>query len=472
MKGIYYGIVDVQMASIPGLPVSFVDHVRVDSDIEAVQSTLEHLQDLAESNNLITCETPVYTQQVYIIATREFFQDKLLIDNPFRQQPMMDVVVDTENHAILVTRRGLADYIYKWLQLGETYRCGDAGDLHKGQKLYVYSPDNDVVYNDITVAETHQAVRHHLLVSGLGISAYSHFYPAQHRPGALASWTDTKRSLDQLADKLSLVELRRLQNQHRRVHIDQILMEYPPVEDETVEEPEADNEMGGDGQTGHDQFANIIIPHYLDSGENADMFVDTTLVAPSYRKISNVDVKTAPLKAGQTVDLLGISNHSDLLEAGVIDYTDAIEPHLILQKIYIQLAQGGSVVSFDVSQYPDSGFTMPIEGENHEMVLNFHTEDLVLKPTTLDVNDSVPSELQTIRDNNYMVHLRVTVGGHAHLTRGNVTVEAAIVEVVVITTEDGDVVPMATEAGKAIEDALGGMQMIGYELLAARAKSD
>lgn len=215
-----------------------------------------------------------------------------------------------------------------------------------------------------------------------------------------------------------------------------------------------------------------LIPHYLDSGENADKFVDTSVVATYYRKISDVEIQTAPLKAGVGVDLLGISQHPELLGAGVIDHTDAIDTRLALQKVYMQLASDGSVVDFNVLRLPRSGFIKSVEGENREMALNFRTEDLVLKPGTLAADGSAPPELQTVRDNNYTVRLRATVTGHAHLATGNVNVAAIGIEVAGISTEDGDVVPMTAGAGKSIAGALSGIQMIGYELLAARTNSN
>ena len=215
-----------------------------------------------------------------------------------------------------------------------------------------------------------------------------------------------------------------------------------------------------------------LIPFVQENGENEAMFLDDAVVAPTYRRVGNVDIKTKPLKVGKQINLLGISQHPQLLGAGIIDHTDAIDSRIFLDKLYLRTSDTGSVLRFNVSRLPRNAFNKSVEGADREMQLNFRSEALVLNADTMAVDGSEPTVLQPVRDSNYTVRLAIKVNGDAHVEFGTVQIDPSAVQVTEITDEDGNQVSLTAGGGKAIVDALADMKIVGFELNASRTNSN
>ena len=214
-----------------------------------------------------------------------------------------------------------------------------------------------------------------------------------------------------------------------------------------------------------------LVPFVQENGENEQVFLPDSVVAPSFRKVAGVDVKTKPLKVGEKIDLLGVSQHPQLLGAGLIDHTDAIDSRIYMDKVFLQIGTG-DVLRFNVSRLPRNGFLKSIEGADREMALNFRSEALALNADTIAVDGAEPTALQAVRDGNLTVRLGMNITGHAHVEFGTVQVYAAPVSVSEITDEDGNQISLTQGNGKAIVDALAGLTVIGYELGASRTNSN
>lgn len=214
-----------------------------------------------------------------------------------------------------------------------------------------------------------------------------------------------------------------------------------------------------------------LVPFIQDNGENEHVFLEDTLVAPHFRKVAGVDVKTAPLKIGENINLLGVSQHPQLIGAGIIDHTDAIDARMYLDKLYLRIADQ-DVLRFNVSRLPRNAFVKSVEGTAREMALNFRSDALVLNAETTAVDGAEPAALQAVRDSNYRVRLSLNVTGHAHVEFGSVQVYSAPVTVSEIVDEDGNQISMTAGAGLAIVQGLSGLTVIGYELQAARTNSN
>lgn len=214
----------------------------------------------------------------------------------------------------------------------------------------------------------------------------------------------------------------------------------------------------------------VVVPFLREDDSNSDVFVDTALVAPTVRVVGGVDVRTAPLKVGQDVDILGLSSHPGLLNAGILDHTDALDSRMNLQKLYVK--KGDSVLSFNVSRLPRNGFLKSIEGADREMQLNFVTDALTLNKDTRAVDGAVPPAIQAIADAEYTVRLSVKVTGDAHVEFGTISIGAMPMKVNGIEDVDGNEVSIASGPGKTIADSLRDMEVIGYDLNASRTNSN
>jgi hypothetical protein len=224
-----------------------------------------------------------------------------------------------------------------------------------------------------------------------------------------------------------------------------------------------------------------LVPHVQADGSNADAFVADSLVAPTVRRISGVDVPTAPLVMGKEIDLLGVSTHQALIGAGIIDHTDAIDNGIALQNVYLKAADTvdasgavvvGEVFKFNVSRLPRSSFVKSQEGSARELNLHFKSEDIVLNADTMTVDGVEPAVLADVRTGGYTVRLALTVNGDVNVQFGNAKVYSAPITVASIQDADGNEVSKDAGAGKALADALAGMTAIGYDLKAARTNTN
>ncbi len=153
---------------------------------------------------------------------------------------------------------------------------------------------------------------------------------------------------------------------------------------------------------------NRLVPIY--THETRDKFIDSR-----HNQVTKVNLdgkivyNTAPLATHRDIDLLAISSSSTLLEMGVLemgvaDLTDIIQPHVSLTSMFISLSSldqhtTNEAIELDVSSLPNTTFyfTRMENGEiNKEFILDFVRKDLVIsrhtkqylysgtKPTSLD----------------------------------------------------------------------------------------
>lgn len=214
-----------------------------------------------------------------------------------------------------------------------------------------------------------------------------------------------------------------------------------------------------------------LVPVVLANGSNADMFIDEVLLAREVRRISNVDVTTAPLAINQELNLLGLSQHPGLIGAGVIDHTDAIDNSIGLDKIYVQIGVD-DVIEFPTRRLARSHFVKSVEGANREMNLSFRTADLVLDKLTKNVAGAVPAALVAVASGELTVRLAVNVNGDFDTQLGNGRVYSSPVVVDSIVNKDGVEQSLTAGAGAAIVAALKDSKVIAYELKAARTNSN
>ena len=221
-----------------------------------------------------------------------------------------------------------------------------------------------------------------------------------------------------------------------------------------------------------------LVPVVLANGSNANMFIAEALLAREVRRISNIDVTTAPLAINEELNRLGLSQHPGLIGAGVIDHTDAIDNSIGLDKIYIQIDAAGpdtdlvDVVSFSTRRLARSHFVKSVEGANREMNLNFKTADLVLDKNTKNVAGAVPDVLAAVVSGELTVRLAVNVNGEFDTQLGNGRVYSSPVVVDSIVNKDGVEISLTAGAGATIVTALAGSKVIAYELKAARTNSN
>lgn len=221
-----------------------------------------------------------------------------------------------------------------------------------------------------------------------------------------------------------------------------------------------------------------LYPVVSTSPSNLGNFVAPALVAPSNVLLSGVSLSTAPLAMGAKLDLLGLSQSSALLGAGIVDNTDAIDNRVTLDAVYLSFpatgspAVQGAAVKFRTDRLARNTFVKTAEGNYREMALQFQTVQLYLNVNTKAVDGTVPSQISGIVSGNYNVALSVNVDGRLNTELGSVNVYASPVTVSSIFDDSGNAVDQTTGAGLAVVNALAGMALAGYDLHAYRTNSN
>ncbi|SOY77644.1 hypothetical protein CBM2589_U10153 [Cupriavidus taiwanensis] len=132
-----------------------------------------------------------------------------------------------------------------------------------------------------------------------------------------------------------------------------------------------------------------VVPVVRDEAVAEGAFVDPTLVPVSTILHEGLSVDTAPLQIGASFDLLGVSQTDALLATGTLDRTDALDPNIVLDKLYMSISGtfGGNpvtgVVRFEtVAQMLGLTFTAAPQGNSRQQMLNFVTDSLTINKLT------------------------------------------------------------------------------------------
>lgn len=115
--------------------------------------------------------------------------------------------------------------------------------------------------------------------------------------------------------------------------------------------------------------------------ESADFFVDPQKVPPWTVLVDGRKVVTGAIKIGSHYDLLSISQVASLLETGVLDVTDGLDPDVKLESLFIEATYPDgrkSVQRYDaLGRYPGAAAPYSAHGKYRELLLDFHTDQLV-----------------------------------------------------------------------------------------------
>ena len=203
-------------------------------------------------------------------------------------------------------------------------------------------------------------------------------------------------------------------------------------------------------------------------------FVASADVTPYAVTIDGQSVTTAPLKVGKKMDLLATSQTAALIEAGVLDQTDAIDSSLRLSAVYVKIAADGSdpakVVKFNVKDLPGSDFNYAVQGNTRLLQLNFDTSALRVVAGTKGVDGAAIPQLAALADKS--VRLSATLFGSVVQDTGDTIVNAGGVTVAKITTADGQLMDLTAGAGATLADIFDGAEVIGYDVLGYRTNSN
>ena len=209
------------------------------------------------------------------------------------------------------------------------------------------------------------------------------------------------------------------------------------------------------------------------SGINEKYFVDAAKVAPAAILLEDgTSVTTAPLKFGATIgDYIGLTATDELIAAGVFNRTDALDPHVQLSDIYVEIK--GEVFRFsNLDMIAGADFNYVVQGKNRQLQLNLTLRGLNIDKNIKQANGSATTALQSIVTAEQQARLTVDVAGTIDLETGRLQMTVTDVTVTDIHDKDGNKLDVTKGVGKTAHDLFDDAKAIGYSIITRRINSN
>lgn len=205
--------------------------------------------------------------------------------------------------------------------------------------------------------------------------------------------------------------------------------------------------------------------------ESEANFVDPALIPPTDVTYEGETVSTAPLAFGKQFSLIGLSQTDALLETGILDSTDAIDPAIRLGAVYLEA--GSDVVKFgNLQAVPEATFVHAQQGNYRKMVLQFDSTGLTVNQNTKTVAGGALVTLAPIVTGNLSVKLAVSIFGSVQTELGDTVLNTGNVSVYSITDEDGDDIALDGTQGAQIVALFASAKFVGYDLDSRRTNTN
>jgi len=209
---------------------------------------------------------------------------------------------------------------------------------------------------------------------------------------------------------------------------------------------------------------------------NEKHFVDPALVAPAPTVLEGQTITTAPLKVGNQADLIALSATDELLAAGVLDQSDALDSLVQLTNVYVKFTnQAGDVdvIKFaGLESVSSAAFLAAQTGRNRRMTLSMNTNAPAISPLTKNADGSDLVALAVVGTSEYAVRVKLTAYGELDLEYGTIQVQGGQVQVLEIKDKTGALVPMDQGVGQSLVDLINAGSVFGYDVIARRTNSN
>lgn len=212
-----------------------------------------------------------------------------------------------------------------------------------------------------------------------------------------------------------------------------------------------------------------IIPVYND--QSKEFFVNPALVPPAAILHEGQSITTAPMAIGKKFSILGLSQTAALLETGLMDSTDAIDPAVQLASLYMSI--GTEVFKFGtVAQMTAANFTYAVQGNYRQMNLHFDTNNLPINKNSKLITGADSVALKALIDLECSVKLSVLVSGSVNLELADTSLISGDIGVYEIRDKAGNVLDLKTGQGKTFAALFATAKIFGYDLNARRTNTN
>lgn len=212
-----------------------------------------------------------------------------------------------------------------------------------------------------------------------------------------------------------------------------------------------------------------VIPVYLAGNTNNNANFDTSAVSDYDKDLEGETIRTAPLKFNQVIgDVIGLSSTQALIDSGLMNNGDTLDPAISLDAIYLKL--GDDVIKMRLNGLAKTGFIASPEDDSRLQVLNFDTRTLNISAVTKQYDGSDLSDLAEIKNQNLTLQLTAKVNGDVSVSTGQLRVYALDLAVLHVFDEDGESLPLNTGIGQTLAGLVNkSTSFVGYDIKAYRS---
>ena len=224
---------------------------------------------------------------------------------------------------------------------------------------------------------------------------------------------------------------------------------------------------------------NKCIPVYKEDRSLDDLFLADF---KSINKDTGFDILTAPLKVGEKISLLGISQTEAMLSKGEMDNTDALDRSIQLRRVYYTIngktgvghdQDATETFFFDAGAFAYNNFMAAPQGHSKDMILNFATTAMIIRPDEIkQANGSASEIFKDLNQPGIEIKLEVSLTGNANTEYGDITVYPNLIKIIEIKNASGDVVPATDPIYTSVNDYIQKFEIIGYTVDAYRTNSN
>ena len=222
---------------------------------------------------------------------------------------------------------------------------------------------------------------------------------------------------------------------------------------------------------------NKCIPVYKNDGSLDDLFLKDF---KPVNKETGEDIVTAPLKVGEKISMLGISQTETMLAKGEMDNTDALDRSIQLRRVYYTIngkkagdEDAVETFFFDASAFAYNNFVAAPQGHGKDMILNFTTAALEINADTIKTANGTASEIFTaLNQPGIKIKVEVRLSGSANTEYGDVEIYGNTMNIVEVRNATGDILPSDDQIVTNVKKFLAKLEIVGYTLDAYRTNSN
>jgi hypothetical protein len=196
---------------------------------------------------------------------------------------------------------------------------------------------------------------------------------------------------------------------------------------------------------------------------------DTSEVADYDYNLEGEVIRTAPLKFGTEIgDLIGLSSTQALIDNGLMNNGDTLDPAIYLDAIYLKL--GADVFKFRLSGLARTAFIAAPEGDSRDQILNFETESLKISRITKLYDGSALGDFVEVVNQDLTVLLTASINGKVSVSTGRLKVHALDLGVKAVLDQDGNELPLGSGIGQTLAALVDpATAFVGYDIKAYRS---